>query len=450
MFGASGRSPCTGQDGHEEIAVCGASADALAGTSRSNLSVTPLLYRPMCGASSQPKWPTIKVETWPARVRLMVLGVHMTVTETRPEPARNERRESLRERVVSVGTGWALAQYALVTLVAALDGSGEWILDGASTCAHWVSQALDVEVCTAREWLRIGKALTDLPMTDAAFDEGLLSYSKVRLLTRFATRETEVELLERSEGVPAGRLGVVLAAWLSSRETPDETEVRLQKSRSVAWRTDPDGMIAGSFRLPPTMGKRLAEAIDAELVCCRKRAAVRGASADAWPSIAQQRADAFAMLLMGGGAHVLTEIVVHLRGDGATFDDGTPVPWSELERIAPASLFRALIHDADGRPINASGRRRHPSTRQKRVVVERDRVCVDCGATEFLEFDHEPDYETSGRTVIDELLLRCWACHRARHEAVGVALRVTRYTDQITTCYGRGTSSLGSCEVPTG
>jgi hypothetical protein len=78
---------------------------------------------------------------------------------------------------------------------------------------------------------------------------------------------------------------------------------------------------------------------------------------------------------------------------------------------------RALIHDAEGRPINASGRHRHPTTRQRRVVHERDRACVDCGSTEFLEYDHDPSYEQSGRTVVDELRSRCWACHRKRHRS---------------------------------
>ena len=126
-------------------------------------------------------------------------------------------------------------------------------------------------------------------MIDGAFDEGLVSYSKVRMLTRVATAENEVELLALAAGTPAGRLGMALAAWLSARETPAETEARHHAARGVSWRTDPDGMIAGSFRLPPAEAKRLTEAIDAELVNGRREPA--RASADAWPSISQQRAD---------------------------------------------------------------------------------------------------------------------------------------------------------------
>jgi hypothetical protein len=129
----------------------------------------------------------------------------------------------------------------------------------------------------------------------------------------------------------------------------------------------------------------------------------------------QQRADALIDLIEGGGSRWITELVVHVRGDGATFDDGTPIPWPELERIAPESFVRALIHDARSRPTDASSRRRHPSARQHRVVMERDGGCVDCGSAELLELDHDPPYARTGHTIVDELVARCWSCHRARH-----------------------------------
>ena len=81
--------------------------------------------------------------------------------------------------------------------------------------------------------------------------------------------------------------------------------------------------------------------------------------------------------------------------------------------------LRAMIHDAEGRPINASAARRHPTTRQKRVVKERDGACVDCGRTDLLEYDHVPAYEATGHTVVDELELRCAPCHHRRHAGTG-------------------------------
>ncbi|WP_133868788.1 HNH endonuclease signature motif containing protein [Ilumatobacter fluminis] len=131
--------------------------------------------------------------------------------------------------------------------------------------------------------------------------------------------------------------------------------------------------------------------------------------------MAQQHADALSALIAGTAGSLTTEVVLHVREDGATLDDGSPLPLGVVARIASDAFIRALIHDAEGRPIDASSRRRHPTARQKRVVKERDRACVDCGSTGLLEYDHVPDFAVSGRTVVDELELRCAPCHRRRH-----------------------------------
>ena len=110
-----------------------------------------------------------------------------------------------------------------------------------------------------------------------------------------------------------------------------------------------------------------------------------------------------------------TEVIFHVRGDGATTDDGTPVCDSIIAELVPDAFLRVPIHDAKGKPINASGRQRHPTARQKRVVKERDRSCVDCGSHDLGEYDHVPAYETSRRTVVDELQLRCAPCHHRPH-----------------------------------
>ena len=356
-------------------------------------------------------------------------------TTSSPGSLRREMREQCRQ--------WATAQRRLVVLAAELDHSGEWALDGAATCAHWLAEALDVEVCTSREWLRIGHALEQLPAIAGAFASGHVSYSKVRALTRVATTATEAELLAVAASVPAGRLGATLATWLQRRERPEDTEARHQGARSFRWWTEADGMVVGSFRLPPYQAATVTTPVELAVrrgdfrprpnragrsagpprVAHSRTEGGENASAGAsgplaarWPSLAQQRADALVALLRGGGANLGTEIVLHVRGDGCSLDDGTPVAETVVARLAPTSFLRALVHDARSRPTDASGRRRHPSARQRRVVTERDRACVDCGATEHLEADHVPGWATTRRTRVEELVLRCWACHRARHK----------------------------------
>ena len=141
---------------------------------------------------------------------------------------------------------------------------------------------------------------------------------------------------------------------------------------------------------------------------------------DDWtfPSRAQQRSDAFVALFLGCDVSLVTEVVLHVRGDGITFDDGTPTTSDAVVRQLDDAFIRALIHDAEGRPINASRRQRHPTTRQKRVVMEaHGHECVDCQSSDLLEFDHNPAFHQTRRTVVEELELRCAPCHRARHRS---------------------------------
>lgn len=354
-----------------------------------------------------------------------------------PNSAQTQPRD-LRSAVMTMGQRWSSSQRELLPLVVELDRSGAWGLDGSRSCAHWVADALDIEISTAREWIRVGLALEKHALLAAAFADGRLSYSKVRTVTRVVNTDNEADLCELAERTPAGRLSTAIAAWLAPREDPKDTERRHHESRSFTCRTEPDGMIIGTFRLPPLAAAMLTAAIEALVM--RQPVdgpsvgsgnapahAHRSASVTKRPTLAQQRADALVALAAvaipgdvgapgnAAGSGITTEIVIHVRGDGITLDDGTPVPGSIVERIAPESFIRALIHDAEGRPINGSGRRRHPTVRQRRVVQERDRRCVDCGTTHFLEFDHVPAFEVTGRTLVEELRIRCSGCHRARH-----------------------------------
>ena len=302
-------------------------------------------------------------------------------------------------------------------------------------------------MCTAREWVRIGNVLRGLPLIDTAFEAGRLSFSKVRALTRVATPEFDAELLEPAERTPAGRLARALAAWLMRHEQPEETGDRQKRERGVWWHTDPDGMRVVTVRLPPLAGGVMTAAVDATVMRGAEAGSLTESGNEATavasestereilrPTLAQQRADALVRLMTGGldcgggggveGEEAITpELILHVRADGCSLDDGTPVAGSIVERIAPESFIRLLVHDAERRPINASGRHRHPTNRQKRVVKERDRCCVDCGCEVLGEYDHEPSHEVSKRTVVEELKLRCHRCHRERHreadEAVG-------------------------------
>jgi hypothetical protein len=322
---------------------------------------------------------------------------------------------SHRSTVRDLGQQLAGAQHALIDAVVALDDSGEWAADGAITCAHWIADQLDIDTSTAREWLRIGRHLRTLPLIAALFADRTLSYSKIRALTRVATTENEAALLGIAQRTPASRLSVALALWLNRETPPEDTARRQHQARAVRHRLEPDGMTTITINLPPLMAGTLLAAIDTTLLRNQAHAAAEARQHGQWPSIAQQRADAL-IAAITNPARLNYEVVVHVRGDGCTLDDGTPINNHTVAGLLDHAFIRALIHDAEQRPVNASTRRRHPTTRQRRVVHEAHHGrCIDCGSTTLLQYDHQPDYHTTRRTTTDELECRCPPCHHQHH-----------------------------------
>ena len=87
------------------------------------------------------------------------------------------------------------ATYRLLVLIAELDRREVWAAQGALSCAHWLSWACGIDTHTAREKVRVARALTELPLLSEALAKGELGYSKVRALTRIATGGNEADLL---------------------------------------------------------------------------------------------------------------------------------------------------------------------------------------------------------------------------------------------------------------
>jgi len=71
--------------------------------------------------------------------------------------------------VVDAARRVSLHMSAFIALLVDFDLSGEWAFDNAPSCAHWVAERADTKLCTVREWLRIGHALTVVDEVDRRF-----------------------------------------------------------------------------------------------------------------------------------------------------------------------------------------------------------------------------------------------------------------------------------------
>src|SRR5829696_906085 len=76
------------------------------------------------------------------------------------------------------------ATHRLLGCIRRFDDSGEWNRQGLVSCAHWLSWRIGLDLGTAREKVRVARALGDLPRIDDALRQGVLSYAKVRAVTR--------------------------------------------------------------------------------------------------------------------------------------------------------------------------------------------------------------------------------------------------------------------------
>jgi hypothetical protein len=137
-------------------------------------------------------------------------------------------------------------------------------------------------------------------------------------------------------------------------------------------------------------------------------------------SLGQQRADALVAICAGegdSGGGTDTEVVVHVREDGNTLTDGTPLSDHAVTKMLPTSLVSLLMHDAERYPIDASPRRRFPTRRQRRVVEERHDECQQpgCHAGDLLQIDHIRPFHPDGPTTLDNLQLLCGKHNRAKN-----------------------------------
>ncbi len=123
---------------------------------------------------------------------------------------------------------------------------------GFRSCAHWLNWRTGLELGAAREKVRVAKALGELPRLSEAMRCGDLSYSKVRALTRVATADNEIELLEFARAGTAAHASIdspLRTRGCPLKVTPNPGLSRVRSSPSLSVKPPFAGSLARS-RLP--------------------------------------------------------------------------------------------------------------------------------------------------------------------------------------------------------
>ena len=157
------------------------------------------------------------------------------------------------------------ADWRFIKLIAAMDRTRSWDERGYCNLGNWLDHRCGLGPCAARERIRIGRALARLPRIDAAFRDGILSYSKVRAITRVATRQTEAMLLAIAGRSSAAQLESLVRTH--ERVGSGERErVCSEDRRSLSWHYE-DGMVVVTAAVPAERGalviKALQKVVDA-------------------------------------------------------------------------------------------------------------------------------------------------------------------------------------------
>ncbi len=117
------------------------------------------------------------------------------ITGKHPDPQRVEDLSRLGDEITEMAAHLAAGTCHLLELIQVFDEEEGWCFPGIRSCAHWLNWKCSMSLGTARERVRVARALPALPKILAAFRQGKVSFSKVRAMTRVATCRNEEELL---------------------------------------------------------------------------------------------------------------------------------------------------------------------------------------------------------------------------------------------------------------
>ncbi len=173
--------------------------------------------------------------------------------------------EWLEERICELAGHLAAGTCRFLQLVAEFDARRGWACWDLPSCAAWLAWKCQVAPGTAREQVRVARALAGLPVITAQFAAGRMSYAKIRALTRIATTATEAGLAEITGPMTAAQCERFAAAH---RTASDSEQLASQAARRVAVHVAGDGSVTITARLPATDGAVVLQALRAAAGDC--------------------------------------------------------------------------------------------------------------------------------------------------------------------------------------
>jgi Domain of unknown function (DUF222)/HNH endonuclease len=379
--------------------------------------------------------------------------------------------ERLEAQICELAGHLAAATCRFLVLLGDFDARRGWASWEMTSCAAWLSWKCQMSSGTAREHVRVARALRDLPVVRAEFGAGRLSYAKVRALTRIATPGTEAGLAELAGPMTGNQLERFAQAH---RQVSSADDAAARVRRRLAWRVEDDGSLAGTFRLPPLAGAVLLKAlraavfdlehphpsdpehapaapepgVSAETPAGQPQAPTSSSLADALVAIAE----AFlAQKVAAADDPEVYQVIVHVGTDAITpgswvadpdgvsaetslaappapddpgdparchVEDGPAISVTTAQMIACSAAWSWMLHDSVGKLLDLGRRRRRPNAALRRATRERDKCRCRFPGCESRRVDlhHIQYWSNGGRTTLDNLVSLCKYHHMLVHD----------------------------------
>ena len=365
----------------------------------------------------------------------------------------------LEAEICALAGDLAAAMCRFLVLVGDFDARSGWASWDQPSCSAWLAWKCQVAPGTAREQVRVARALRELPLIRAEFAAGRMSYAKVRALTRIAAPESEVRLAELAGPMTAAQLERFVAAHRRVTRVDDE---RVREMRRLTYRIEEDGELTMTVRLPAADGAVVLRALRAatdDLDHARQHdvssaparqdepgPADRASQQPTSGSLADALVDVATAYLSGKVAaadnsdiyqvivHVGTDALVSEPGSAAAatdrppghpadparchLEDGPALSPTAAQRLACEATISSMLHGHQGEVLDVGRRHRRPPPALRRAVRERDGYrCQYPGCnSRRVDLHHIVPWAVGGGTRLANLICLCEAHHIIVHE----------------------------------
>jgi hypothetical protein len=312
------------------------------------------------------------------------------------------------------------AHSQLLDVVAHYDRNESWAEDGATCMVDWLVARLSIAHRSAKDWVRVARALEDLPGISACYSEGRLSFDQLVPLTKLATPDTDQALAEQAPGWSVAQLELAVrrAKPVTNNEANDA-----HRRRYLRMRFDDDR----SFRISGRLADAEGAVVEAALAALAN-AAQPDPATGVYDPFESRLADALVEMASTDLAEEAdadrASVVIHMEAEvvgggegGAEIEDGPAISAETARRLACDSRWQLVAEEA-GQALGVGRRTRQVPRWLSRQLRRRDGGCrfPGCARKRWLHAHHILFWGKGGPTDPDNLVMLCGYHHRRLHE----------------------------------